>query len=210
MVDHHVDLGDAPGRANAGDKLLTMAASASAGGPPMADIDNADALWVGGTEPVLRRVVKAPSSLGTVLRSFRWDHVRQLDRLSREALARAWAAGAGLGDDPLPSAWTPSAAGGRDLRVSPARRAAPQLRRPTRLSPAPRHLRRQGRALTARGAARFLRETISRVRYAGATGPLTVRAYIGFYTHPIVAACRDKAGVNWTARAVDVQRKGPD
>ena len=51
---------------------------------------------------------------------------------------------------------------------------------------------RKGRANTARGAANFLRETISRVRHAGATGPLTVRADSGFYTHPIVAACRDK------------------
>ena len=49
---------------------------------------------------------------------------------------------------------------------------------------------RKGRANTARGAANFLRETISRVRYAGATGPLTMRADSGFYTHPIVAACR--------------------
>ena len=51
---------------------------------------------------------------------------------------------------------------------------------------------RKGRANTARGAANFLRETISRVRHAGATGPLTVRADSGFYTHPMVAACRDK------------------
>ena len=49
---------------------------------------------------------------------------------------------------------------------------------------------RQGRANTARGAAHFLRETMSRVRYAGATGPLTVRADSGFYTHDIVAVCR--------------------
>ena len=49
---------------------------------------------------------------------------------------------------------------------------------------------RKGRAKTARGAAHFLRETISRVRYAGAKGQLTVRADSGFYTHPIVAACR--------------------
>ena len=28
------------------------------------------------------------------------------------------------------------------------------------------------------------------MRYAGATGPLTMRADSGFYTHPIVAACR--------------------
>ena len=33
------------------------------------------------------------SILGTFLRSFRWGHVRQLDRVSRELLARAWAAG---------------------------------------------------------------------------------------------------------------------
>ena len=45
---------------------------------------------------------------------------------------------------------------------------------------------RQGRANTARGAANFLRETVSRVRYAGATGPLTVRADSGFYTHDTV------------------------
>ena len=49
---------------------------------------------------------------------------------------------------------------------------------------------RQGRANTARGAAHFLRETISRVRYAGAAGPLTVRADSGFYTHALVAVCR--------------------
>ena len=49
---------------------------------------------------------------------------------------------------------------------------------------------RQGRANTARGAAHFLRETISRVRYAGATRQLTVRADSGFYTHAIVAVCR--------------------
>ena len=52
---------------------------------------------------------------------------------------------------------------------------------------------RKGRANTARGAANFLRETVSRVRYAGATGQLTVRADRGFYNHDIVAACRDKS-----------------
>ena len=49
---------------------------------------------------------------------------------------------------------------------------------------------RQGRANTARGAAHFLRETVGRVRHAGATGPLTLRADSGFYTHAMVAACR--------------------
>ena len=49
---------------------------------------------------------------------------------------------------------------------------------------------RKGRANTARGAANFLRETVARVRHAGATGALTVRADSGFYAHTIVAVCR--------------------
>ena len=50
---------------------------------------------------------------------------------------------------------------------------------------------REGRANTARGAAHFLRETVSRVRYGGASGQLTVRADSGFYAHALVAVCRE-------------------
>ena len=98
LADSCVDLGDAPGRANAGDKLMTLIASALAGGDCIAD---ADALRAGGTASVLACTVKAPSTLGTFLRSFRWGHVRQLDHVSRKLLARAWAAGAGPGAAPL-------------------------------------------------------------------------------------------------------------
>ena len=94
LVDRHLDLGRAPGRANSGDKMMTLVASALAGGDC---IDDADLLRSGGTASVIGGTVKAPSTLG----SFRWDHVRQLDRVSRELLARAWAAGAGPGDGPL-------------------------------------------------------------------------------------------------------------
>ena len=59
LVDDHVDLGDAPGRANAGDKLLTLVASALAGGDC---IDDADALRTGGTADAIGCVVKAPST----------------------------------------------------------------------------------------------------------------------------------------------------
>ena len=98
LVDEHVDLGDKPGAANAGDKLLTLVLSALAGGDC---IDDANALQAGGTERVLSFTLKAASTLGTFLRSFRWGHVRQLDRVSRELLARAWSAGAGPGDRPF-------------------------------------------------------------------------------------------------------------
>ena len=77
---------------------MTLVASALAGGDC---IDAADVLRTGGTACTLGSTVKAPSTLGTFLRSFRWGHVRQLDRVSRELLARAWAAGAGPGDGPL-------------------------------------------------------------------------------------------------------------
>ena len=49
---------------------------------------------------------------------------------------------------------------------------------------------REGRSNTARGAAHFLRETVGRVRHAGAKGQLTVRADSGFYTLAVVAVCR--------------------
>ena len=50
---------------------------------------------------------------------------------------------------------------------------------------------REGRANTARGAAHFLRETVGRVRYGGASGQLTVRADSGLYAHALVAVCRE-------------------
>ena len=74
------------GRANPGDKLLTLVASALAGGD---FID--DARRVAYRRDSWRHrgcVVKAPSTLGTFLRSFRWGHVRQLDRVSRELLSQ--------------------------------------------------------------------------------------------------------------------------
>ena len=50
LVDNHVDLGDVPSRANVGDKILTLVASALAGGDC---IDDDDALRAGGTGRVL-------------------------------------------------------------------------------------------------------------------------------------------------------------
>ena len=160
-------------------------------------IDDADALGSGSTGRVLGCVVKAPSTLGTFLRGFRWGHVRQLDRVSRELLARAWAAGAGPGDSPLTIDLDSTICGTYGLAKEGARRHGYTGQR--RYHP---HLAvaagtgevlmarlREGRANTARGAAHFLRETLGRVRYAGAKGQLTVRADSGFYTHAIVAVC---------------------
>ena len=195
LVDHHLDLGNAPGRANPGDKMLTLVASALAGGDC---IDDADVLRTGGTAQTLGCVVKAPSTLGTFLRSFRWGHVRQLDRVSRELLARAWSAGAGPGDAPFTidldsticETYGLAKEGARDHGYTGKRGYHPLLAVAAGTGDVLMARLREGRANTARGAAHFLRETVGRVRYAGARGQLTVRADSGFYTHAIVAACR--------------------
>ena len=176
LADQHVDLGDAPGRrANPGDKLLTLVASALAGGDC---IDDADALRSGSTGRVLGCVVKAPSTLGTFLRSFRWGHVRQLDRVSRELLSRAWAAGAGPGDEPLTIDLDSTICETYGLTKEGARRHGytgqrgyhPLLAVAAGTGDILMARLREGRANTARGAAHFLRETLGRVRYAGARG----------------------------------------
>ena len=125
----------------------------------------------------------------------------QLDRVSRELLAVARAVGDGPGDDPLTidldstvcetyglakeGAQRHNYAGQRGYHSLLAIAAGTGDVLMARL--------RKGRANTARGAAHLLRETVGRVRYAGATGPLTVRADSGFYNHDIVAARRDKS-----------------
>ena len=197
LVDRHVDLGRAPGRANTGDKMMTLVASALAGGDC---IDDAAALRAGGVGRVLGYVVKAPSTLGTFLRSFRWGHVRQLDRVSRELLAQVWAAGAGPGDGPLTLDLDSTVCetfglckeGAQRHNYTGQRGYHPLLTVAAGTGDVLMARLRQGRANTARGAAHFLRETVSRVRYSGARGQLTVRADSGFYTHAIVAVCRDK------------------
>ena len=195
LVDRFLDLGRAAGRANVGDKVLTLILSALAGGD---SIDDADALRAGGTERVLGFSVKAPSTLGTFLRSFRWGHVRQLDAVSRHLLARAWAAGAGPGNAPFTIDLDSTICETYGLKKEGAlhhgytgvRGYHPLLAVAAGTGDVLMARLREGRANTARGAAHFLRETVGRVRAAGATGQLTMRADSGFYAHAVVAACR--------------------
>ena len=136
--------------------------------------------------------------MGTFLRSFRWGHVRQLDRVSRELLARAWAAGAGPGDAPLTidldsticETYGLAKEGARHHSYAGQRGYHPLLAIAAETGDVLMPRLREGCANTARGGAHFLRETVGRVRHAGARGQLTVRADSGFYAHALVAACR--------------------
>jgi len=195
LVDEHLDLGDRPGRGNAGDKLLTLVMSALAGGDC---IDDANALRAGGTERILGFSVKAASTLGTFLRSFRWGHVRQLDAVSRHLLSRAWTAGAGPGDAPLTidldsticETYGLAKDGGTRFTHTGVRGYHPLLAVAAGTGDVLMARLRGGNANSGRSAGHFLTETIGRVRDAGATGPLTMRADSGFYAHAVVAICR--------------------
>ena len=92
--------GRQPGLGITGDKPVPLVVNVLAEGDC---IDGSEALRSDSIWRVLLCTVKAPSTMGSFLRSLRWGHVRQLDRVSRDLLARAWAwdAGAEPGDAPL-------------------------------------------------------------------------------------------------------------
>ncbi len=195
LFDDHVHLGANPGRAAAGAKALTLIMSALSGGDC---IDDADALRAGATGTVLGHAVAAPSTLGTFLRSFSFGHTRQLDVVSRETLARAWAAGAGPGPAPLTidldsticETYGLRKQGGSRFTYTHVRGYHPLLAVAAGSGDVLHSRLRGGPANTARGAAGFLAETFGRVRDGGASGPLTMRADSGFYSAAVVRACR--------------------
>jgi hypothetical protein len=193
-ADQLIDLGERPGAAHPGRKLLTLVHTMLVGGDC---IDDADVLRCGATSQVLGHRVMAPSTLGTFLRAFTFGHVRQLDRLTEQILTRAWAAGAGPGDGPMTidldstvcqvhGYHKQGAAYGytRTLGYHPLLASRADTGEVL-------HARqRTGRANTARGTARFVEELAARVRRAGATGELIMRADSGFWSAKTIRACR--------------------
>ena len=179
----------APGRANRGDKMMTLVASALAGGDC---IDDADVLRASGTARVLGFTAKAPSTLGAFLRSFRWGHVRQLDCVSRQLLARVWKAGAGPDDSPLTidldsticETYGLAKEGARHHGYTGARGYHPLLavaagaRRRADVPPARGPRQHRPRRLPTSCVRRW-----GGCATAGARGQLTVRADSGFYAH---------------------------
>lgn len=202
LYDTHVDLGTAAGHANVGDKAMTIIHSALAAGD---SINDCDALRAGATQAVLGHAVLAPSTLGTFLRSFTWGHARQLDKVSGVLLGRAWAAGAGPGGSPVTididssvhETYGLKKQGGAKFTYNKVRGYHPLYAVVAGTGDIVHSRLRGGNANSGRGAASFCTETFNRVRAAGATGPLTLRADSGFYTGSVTKACR-KAGVAYS------------
>jgi hypothetical protein len=189
-----IDLGQRPGSARPGRKLLTLVHAMLAGAD---SIDDVAMLRAGATARVLGHQVMAPSTCGTFLRAFTFGHIRQLDRLAEHALGRAWRAGAGPGDAPMTidvdsticevhGHHKQGAAYGytRHLGYHPLLAVRAETGEVL-------HVRmRTGSANTARGAERFVNELAGRVRRAGASGPLVLRADSGFWSAKVLEACR--------------------
>jgi hypothetical protein len=187
LVEQNVDLGERPGAANPGTKVMTLVSAMALG----ADcIDDCDILRAGRTGQVLGHTVAAPSTLGTFLRAFTFGHVRQLDRVLGESLTRAWRAGAGPGDgrlivdvDSFVGEVHGQAKQGAAFGYTRQRGYHPILA--TRADTGEvLHIRlRKGSANTSRGMLRFCDELIARVERAGARGPKLLRADSGFWSN---------------------------
>jgi hypothetical protein len=201
VIDETLDLGERPGAARPGRKLLTLVCSALVGGD---SIDDADVLRCGETQRVLGHRVMAPSTLGTFLRSFTFGHVRQLDRAFETIVGRAWAAGAGPGSEPLTidlDSTIVEVAGqakqGASFGYTKRRGYHPILATRAETGEVLHARLRKGSAQSQRGAERFVRELVQRVRRLGARGPLIVRADSGFWSYKTIEAL-ERHGVRYS------------
>ena len=191
LVNESVWLGyRTPGAALPGRKVMSLVHGMLAGADR---IDQMNVLRAGSTELVLGHRVMAPSTLGTFLRAFTFGHVRQLDHVLDQSLARAWEVGAGPGAMPLVididsfigevhSERKQGAGYGytRQLGYHPIVAVRSDTGEVL-------HIRnRKGKANTQRGAARFVDELLARVARAGHHGQIVIRADSGFENHKLM------------------------
>jgi hypothetical protein len=190
LAEETIDIAPFPGR-----RVATLVHALVAGATCIHD---ADVLRSGATSSVLSHRVMAPSTLGTFLRRFSFGHVRQLDRVAEMLIARAWSLGAGPGDEPMTIDIDSticevygSQKEGASYGYTKVLGYHPLLA--TRADTGETlHVRfRKGSSNTQRGAQRFVREVVGRVRRAGGIGALTLRCDSGFFSQYVVQACRD-------------------
>jgi hypothetical protein len=204
LVDRAVELGDRPGGARPGRKVCSLLHAMALGAD---SIDDCDILRAGGTEALLGHRAMAPSTLGTFLRSFSFGHVRQLDRVLAEAIKRAWSSGAGPGSgrlvidiDSFIGAVHGYQKQGAGFGYTGQRGYHPLLATRSGTGEVLHVRQRKGAAGSGRGALRFVQELIARVRRAGASGEILVRADSAFWNKKLIAylagnGCRYSIGV---------------
>jgi hypothetical protein len=186
LINSTVRLVGRIGGALPGRKVLTLVHAIVAGG---SHIDHADVLRAGATQAVLAHRVMAPSTLGTFLRAFTFGHVRQLEAVIGETLARAWALGAGPGAARLVvdvDSTICQVAGrlkaGAAFGYTKVLGYHPLLATRAETGEVLHARMRKGSANTQRGARRFVEELIARLRRAGAAGEIVMRFDSGFWS----------------------------
>jgi Transposase DDE domain group 1 len=196
-------------------KVACLVAGMAAGADSIDDMD----LLRHGAMTDLFDGVRAPSTLGSFLRSFTWGNVRQLEKAGRELLAglarlapllpaadqlafvdidsmqrRVYGhkkQGAAFGHTKI-SGKTVLVRGLNTLAATVSTPQAAPVIAGTRL--------RGGSANTARGAAGFAAEAIGAARAAGCTGTIVARMDSGFYNAAVCQAVR-RAGAYFSVTA---------
>src|SRR6266496_1400241 len=197
LADRHLTVSGAAGCA-AGAKVAALVAGMVAGADSIADLD---VLRHGGM-PRLFSGVRAPSTLGTFLRAFRFGHVRQLDAVAARVLAglacNAPIISAGesvtyLDVDDTVRATFGYAKQGAGFGYCGVKGLNALLATVSSASSAPVIVAtrlRKGSANSARGAARLVADAITTARSCGVNGQLVLRADSAYYGRDVIAAAR--------------------
>ena len=215
LVGAHVRI-DSPGGVNADLKVTSLVAGMLAGAD---SIDDMDLLRHGGMDRLFEGV-RAPSTLGTFLRSFTFGHVRQLDAVASRLLINLCShapllVGASLlayvdVDDTVRQTFGYAKQGaGRGysgvkglnaiLAIASGPGGAPVIVA-SRL--------RKGSTHSARGARRFVTDALKTTKAAGAGGQIVLRADSAYYNSDVIAAARNqKCHFSITARQDTAVRK---
>jgi hypothetical protein len=199
LVNKTVRLPGRVGGARPGRKVLTLVTAILAGAT---HIDHADRLRAGATHRVLPFRVMAPSTLGTFLRSFTFGHIRQLDAVIAQTTARAWALGAGPGSSSVTIDLDSTIC---EVHGKAKEGAAYGYTKVLGYHPLIATWAKSGEVIHARlrkgssqrGAKRFVEELVARLRRAGASGPLVVRADSGFWSYSLIDTLR-RLGVRFS------------
>lgn len=211
LVAGHVRPGG-PCGVNASLKVPCLVAGMAAGADSIDDMD----LLRHGAMPDLFGGIRAPSTLGSHLRSFTWGNVRQLETVSRELLGElARRAPLLPGRDTLAfldidamqkrvyghhkqgAAFGHTKIQGKSLLVRGLNALAATISTPLGAPVIAATRLRGGKANSARGAASFAAEAVGAARAAGCGGLLLVRADSAYYSAAFCGAVR-RAGARFS------------
>ena len=215
LTAYHLHI-DEPGGANAHLKIPALVAGMVGGADSIDDM----ALLRHGAMKRLFTGVRAPSTLGTFLRSFTFGHVRQLDAVASRLLIKLARQAPLLPgtdqlafvdiDDTLKQTYgyAKQGAGRGYTDVKGLNALLATISTPTSAPVIAAARLRQGSTNSAKGASRFVADALITARKAGASGVLVLRADSAYYGHAVIAAAlRHQACFSITARQDNAIRK---